>query len=61
MEFYSDGLSTELSEEESIKAKARFDYINQQPSSYENRRAEFQKIPEWQSNVSYQPGDDVRH
>lgn len=61
MELYSDGLSTELSEEESIKAKARFDYINQQLSSYENRRAEFQKIPEWQPNTTYQPGDEVRH
>ena len=43
------------------QAKARFDYIQQQLSSYENRRTEFQKIPEWQSNVSYQPGDEVRH
>jgi uncharacterized protein YigA (DUF484 family) len=43
------------------QSKARFDYIQQQLSSYENRRTEFQKIPEWQSNVSYQPGDEVRH
>jgi hypothetical protein len=61
MELHSDGLSTELSEEESIKAKARFDYINQQLSSYEDRRAEFQKITEWRASHSYDPGDEVRH
>jgi uncharacterized protein YigA (DUF484 family) len=43
------------------QSKARFDYINQQLSSYENRRDEFQKIPEWQPNTTYQSGDEVRH
>jgi hypothetical protein len=66
MTIYMDTLTDNLpvgdiTEKDSSDALNRFTELKTQLDSYEKRKAEFQMLPEWQSDVSYQPGFVVRH